>query len=69
MYAAGVRNGKTFVRIYAISDDGILTPETEIPSAAAAGAERVLMRYGDTEAEVFPYLTLDELKDMAAAEE
>ena len=69
MYAAGVRNGKTFVRVYTISDDGILTPETEIPSAAAAGAERVLMRYGDTEAEVFPYLTLEELKEMAAAEE
>ena len=69
MYAAGVKNGKTFIRAYTISDNGILTPETEIPSAAAAGAGKVLMRYGDAEAEIFPYLTLDELKEMAAAED
>ena len=66
MYASGVRNGKTFIRVYTISDNGILTPETEIPSAVSAGAERVLMRYGDAEAEVFPYLTSDELNNMAA---
>jgi hypothetical protein len=29
----------------------------------------VLMRYGDAEAEIFSYLTLDELKEMAAAED
>jgi hypothetical protein len=69
MYAAGVKNGKTFIRVYTISDDGIVTPETEIPSAAAAGESRVLMRYDGAEAEVFPYLTLDELKDMADAED
>ena len=69
MYASGVKNGKTFIRVYNVSDEGILTPETEIPSAAAAGADRVLMRYGETEAEVFPYLTSDELQGMAASEE
>ena len=69
MYASGVKNGKTFIRVYEISDNGVLTPETEIPSAAAAGAERILMRYGDAEAEVFPYLTLSELQNMAATEE
>lgn len=67
MYASGVKNGKTFIRVYTISDSGILTPETEIPSASGAGAQLVLMRYGDTEAEIFPYLSLDELKAMAEA--
>ena len=67
MYVSGVKNGKTFIRIYTMLDNGIVAPETEIPSSAAAGAGRVLMRYGDAEAEVFPYLTLDELEGMAAA--
>ena len=69
MYASGVKNGRTFIRVYNITEEGILTPETEIPSAAAAGAERILMRYGEAEAEVFPYLTSDELQSMAASEE
>jgi WD40 repeat protein len=66
MYAYGVRNGKTFIRVYTISDDGILTPETEIPQAVACGSSLVLMRYGDSAAELFPYLSLDELRSRAA---
>lgn len=69
MYAYGVKNGKTFVRVYAVFAEGVLTPETEIPSAVTSDAGQVLMRYGSSEAELFPYLTLDELQSRAASEE
>ena len=68
MYASGVKNGKTYIRVYTISDGGILTPETEIPSAAGAGAGSILMRYGDSEAELFPYRSSEELDAMAASQ-
>ncbi len=66
MYAQGLKNGAAFVRVYSISGDGVLTPETEIPSAVTCDAGLVLMRYGDSAAELFRYLSMDELKAKAA---